>query len=224
MLTLTQLVLPPKQATSAAGRRSLTAQNAAGALANLTIDNLANRAEALHAQAVPPLVSLLRADCGGAADAARALHNICFQDGRAKAVVGEAGGIGRLVALLESRHAEVAALTLWTLVASSLPNKLALLNTACGLPRLAALTKPGPASAVARMAAGALGEYREWPGGGVSAALREGIPAPLVSAPHEAILSAGGVASLVAMLHAAPEATFGVECVAGGAPRRHGSN
>ena len=77
-------MLPPKQATSAAGRRSLTAQNAAGALANLTINNLANRAEALHAQAVPPLVSLLRADCGGAADAARALHNICFQDGRLK--------------------------------------------------------------------------------------------------------------------------------------------
>ena len=95
---------------SGTGGPSQTAQNAAAALANLTVISLANRVAALQATAVPPLVALLRPELPGAAfDAARALHNIAWRDPAAKSAVRAAGGIARLSALLEGRHAEVAA-------------------------------------------------------------------------------------------------------------------
>ena len=94
---------------SGTGGPSPTAQNAAAALANLTVISLANRVAALQATAVPPLVALLRPELPGAFDAARALHNIAWRDAAAKSAVRAAGGIARLSTLLEGRHAEVAA-------------------------------------------------------------------------------------------------------------------
>ena len=94
---------------SGTGGPSSTAQNAAAALANLTVTSLANRVAALQATAVPPLVALLRPELPGAFDAARALHNIAWRDAAAKSAVRAAGGIARLSTLLEGRHAEVAA-------------------------------------------------------------------------------------------------------------------
>ena len=94
---------------SKTGGPSLTAQNAAAALANLTVVSPANRVAALQATAVPPLVALLRPELPGACHAAIALHNIAWRDAAAKSAVRAAGGIARLSALLEGRHAEVAA-------------------------------------------------------------------------------------------------------------------
>jgi len=122
---------------SGTGTPYATAQNAAAALANLTVTSLANRVAALHATAVPPLVALLRPELPAAFDAARALHNIAWRDAAAKSAVRAAGGIARLSALLDGRCAEVAAQTLWTLAAGSVESQLAVLH-AGGLARLLA--------------------------------------------------------------------------------------
>jgi hypothetical protein len=92
---------------SGTGGASPTAQNAAAALANLTVNNLANRVAALQAAAVPPLVALLRPELPGAFDAARALHNLAWRDAAAKSAVCAAGGVARLSGLLGGRHAQV---------------------------------------------------------------------------------------------------------------------
>ena len=92
---------------SGTGGASPTAQNAAAALANLTVNNLANRVAALQAAAVPPLVALLRPELSGAFDAARALHNLAWRDAAAKSAVCAAGGVARLSGLLGGRHAQV---------------------------------------------------------------------------------------------------------------------
>ena len=92
---------------SGTGGASPTAQNAAAALANLTVNNLANRVAALQAVAVPPLVALLRPELPGAFDAARALHNLAWRDAAAKSAVCAAGGVARLSGLLGGRHAQV---------------------------------------------------------------------------------------------------------------------
>ena len=92
---------------SGTGGASPTAQNAAAALANLTVNNLANRVAALQAAAVPPLVALLRPELPGAFDAARALHNLAWRDAAAKSAVCAAGGVARLSGLLGGRHGQV---------------------------------------------------------------------------------------------------------------------
>ena len=92
---------------SGTGGATPTAQNAAAALANLTVNNLANRVAALQAAAVPPLVALLRPELPGAFDAARALHNLAWRDAAAKSAVCAAGGVARLSGLLGGRHAQV---------------------------------------------------------------------------------------------------------------------
>ena len=97
---------------SGTGGASPTAQNAAAALANLTVNNLANRVAALQAAAVPPLVALLRPELPGAFDAARALHNLAWRDAAAKSAVCAAGGVARLSGLLGGRHAQVGGCTL----------------------------------------------------------------------------------------------------------------
>lgn len=105
---------------SGTGGASPTAQNAAAALANLTVNNLANRVAALQAAAVPPLVALLRPELPGAFDAARALHNLAWRDAAAKSAVCAAGGVARLSGLLGGRHGQVG----WAAASSPEPNHL----------------------------------------------------------------------------------------------------
>ena len=143
------------------GAGSAAAENAAGALWSLALNNDTNREAIRKAGGIPPLVTLLAAagDAIAAKNAAGALWNLMLNSYINCEAIREAGGIPPLVALLaaggESVAAENVVGALWSLASDNDTNCDAI-REAGGIPPLVALLGAVGQPETAENAAGVL--------------------------------------------------------------------
>ena len=183
-------------------RDPAAAADAADTLARLSRRTYDNRIR--EAGAVPPLVALLSDGLGSNAAvraAAGALGNLAYGDEASRVAMVEAGAVPLLVALLsgvsESKAAWLAAGALANLAHENEANKAAIAE-AGAIPLLVALLSGGPESEAAGSAALAL---RNLTSDG------EGELTVTEAANSTAIIEAGAIPPLVALLSGGPEST-----------------